>query len=173
MPFAITLCLDPNSAAFIEHLWQSLAAQGIDTDRHALGYTPHITLAIYPDDASPDALQTALEHITAAWQRTAVTLSAIGVFPGPTSILWAAPVVTDDLLRIQASVCDALPDLPVHPHYRPGIWMPHITLTGAVTDPGRALAALLPHWRPVTGMLVRSDLVRFRPVQVLRTHALT
>jgi hypothetical protein len=63
-------------------------------------------------------------------------------------------------------------DLPVHPHYQPGAWVPHVTLTGAMTDPGRALTALLPHWRPVTGLLVRADLLRFRPVQVLRTHAL-
>jgi hypothetical protein len=65
MPFAITLCLDPASAAFIERLWHGLAAQDIDTDRRDLGYTPHITLAIYPDDVSADALLAAFEHVTA------------------------------------------------------------------------------------------------------------
>jgi 2'-5' RNA ligase len=172
MPFAITLCLDPAGAAFIEHLWRSLAAQGIDSDRRDLGYAPHITLAIYPDDVPIDALQAGFEQVTAPWQPQPVTLSGIGVFPGPISILWAAPVVTHDLLRLQASVSGALPDLPVHPHYRPNVWVPHITLTGPMTDPGPALAALLPHWRPTTGRLVRTELVSFRPVKVLRSRTL-
>jgi 2'-5' RNA ligase len=169
MPFAITLCLDPVSAAFIEHLWHDLAAQGIDSDRRDLGYTPHITLVIYPDDVSIDVLQAAFDRVIAPLP---VTFSGIGVFPGPTSILWAAPVVTPDLLRLQASVSGALPDLPVHPHYRPNAWVPHVTLTGPMTDPGPALTALLAHWRPTTGRLVRTELVSFRPVKVLRSRTL-
>src|ERR1700709_440682 len=102
MPFAIPLCLDPASAAFIEHLWQSLAAQGIDTDRRDLGYTPHITLAIYPDDVSPGALQTVFEHVTGP--PVTVTLSGVGVFPGPIRTRPRIPPVPRDLLRLQASV---------------------------------------------------------------------
>jgi hypothetical protein len=34
-----------------------------------------------------------------------------------------------------------------------------------------ALLALLSHWQPVTGILDHVDLVRFRPVEVLRSFA--
>jgi 2'-5' RNA ligase len=170
MPYAFTLRLDPASADRVEDLWRVLATQGLDTDRHELGYPAHITLAIYPDCTPEDRLHAAFSHVTASWRILPVTLGGIGVFPGASSILWAVPVVTRDLLARQASIADALPDLPIHPHYRPAAWIPHVTLTGALPDPEPALKALLVRWQPVTGELVQADLVRFRPVEVLRSH---
>lgn len=173
MPFAITLRLDPASADRIDNLWHVLATKGLDTDRHNLGYPAHITLAIYPDDTPADRLHAAFTHATASWQTLPVTLGGIGIFPGASSILWAVPVVTRDLLARHASLAKALPDLPVHPHYRPESWIPHVTLTGPLPDPAPALETLLAHWQPVIGTLVRADLVRFRPVEVLRSRSLT
>jgi 2'-5' RNA ligase len=172
MPFAITLRLDPVSAATIEGMWLALAGAGIDTDRRDLGYGPHITLGIYPEDIETGLLRTAVRQVAADRRTIPIALSGIGVFPGPTSILWAAPVVTTDLLAWHAAIHAALPDLTVHPHYRPGAWVPHVTLSGAVRDAGRALSALLASWRPIDGMLDRAELVRFRPVEVLRSEAL-
>jgi 2'-5' RNA ligase len=172
VPYAITLRLDPASADRIEDLWRVLATLGLDTDRHDLGYKAHITLAIYPDDTPEDRLHAAFSQVTASWRVLPVTLGGIGVFPGASSILWAVPVVTRDLLVRHASIADALPDLPIHPHYRPADWIPHVTLTGALPDPGPALKALLKRWHPVAGELVQADLVRFRPVEVLRSHSL-
>ncbi len=50
--------------------------------------------------------------------------------------------------------------------------MPHVTLSAPLQAPEAALAALLPMWTPVEGHLVGIDLVRFRPVDVLRSHRL-
>jgi 2'-5' RNA ligase len=172
MPFAITLRLDPASAGRIEGLWQVLAAEGIDTDRHHLGYPAHITLAIYPDGTPEARLHTALTEFAASARVHAVTLGGIGVFPGAASILWVVPVVSRDLLALHAKLAAALPDLPVHPHYRPDAWIPHITLTGALPDPGPALKTLLAHWHPVSGEWIQVDLVRFRPVEVLQSCSL-
>jgi hypothetical protein len=93
-------------------------------------------------------------------------------FPGSTSIVWVAPVVTRDLLARHAMLRDALPHLPVDPHYRRDVWVPHITLSGAIPDPERAITALLPYWKPVAGFLDQVDLVRFRPVEVLASQTL-
>jgi 2'-5' RNA ligase len=172
MPFAITLRLDPVNAVAIEDMWRILAEAGIDTDRRDLGYAPHVTLAIYPDDTSADSLSTVLRRVAAHWRALPVTLRGIEVFSGPSSILWAAPVVTPALLARHAEIHTALSNLAVHPHYRPQAWVPHVTLSGAVPDAAPALAVLLPRWRPVTGVLDRADLVRFRPVEVLASHAL-
>jgi 2'-5' RNA ligase len=172
MPFAITLRLDPVSATTIEDMWLVLAGAGIDTDRRDLGYAPHITLGIYPEDTEARLLRTALRQVAADQRAIPITLSGIGVFPGPTSVLWAAPVVTPGLLAWHAAIHAALPGLTMHPHYRPGAWVPHVTLSGAVRDAGRALSALLAGWRPIDGMLDRAELVRFRPVEVLRSEAL-
>lgn len=172
MPLAITLRFDPVSASSIEAMWRTLAAAGIDADRHQLSYAPHITLAIYADDAPVAVLREAVEQIAGQWDALPISLVGFGCFPGPPAILWAVPVMTRTLLARHAAMLAALPDLQVHPHYRVDAWVPHVTLSGALHDPMSALAAVLPIWRPLVGQLDQMDLVRFRPVKVLRSHTL-
>jgi 2'-5' RNA ligase len=169
MPFAITLCLDPISAVPIEAMWRRLATQGIDADRDQLGYAPHITLAIYPNDTSVSRLRSALDDVCRNWAALPVRLSALGAFPGNSTVLWAVPVVTAELLARHQAIQAALPDLKVDAHYRPEAWVPHVTLSGALADPGSALTALTTDWKPITGFLDRVDLVSFRPVEVLQS----
>jgi 2'-5' RNA ligase len=172
MPLAVTLCFDSASAVLLENLWGTLAAQNIDSDRHQLGYAPHVTLAIYPDETSDEEVAAALALVAPTWTALPVTLAGFGIFPGATSILWAAPVVTAELLDRHMALQAALPDFLVHPHYRPGSWVPHVTLSGVLRDPAQALAALMPLWQPVSGLLSRLELVRFRPVKLLESHIL-
>jgi 2'-5' RNA ligase len=169
MPLAVTLCLDPLSAATIAKIWEVLATEGIDSDRHELGYAPHITLAVYPDETPVAPLIAALQRLAQAWVALPVTLSGLGVFPSPSAALWAAPVVTPELLARHAAVQAALPDLQPHAHYRLGAWMPHVTLSGALDNPAPALSVLLSVWQPLAGRLDRLELVRFRPVVVLQS----
>ncbi|WP_409998159.1 2'-5' RNA ligase family protein [Bradyrhizobium sp. SZCCHNS3055] len=172
MPFAITLRLDSASAGPIEALWLKLAADGIDADRHQLGYAPHITLAIYPDEAPLNRLRSALEDICRNWEALPVRFSGLGAFPGDGAVLWAVPVVTSELLARHQAIQTALPDLRVYAHYRPGAWVPHVTLSAALPDPGPALMALLSNWEPIAGVLDRVDLVSFRPVEVLQSYGM-
>jgi hypothetical protein len=80
--------------------------------------------------------------------------------------------VTGELLARQAALVAAVPDTACHEHHRPGRWVPHVTL-GHAEAPGRGLEALAPLWRgPIRGRLDRLELVRFRPVAVLRSAAL-
>jgi hypothetical protein len=169
MPIAVTLRLDPVNAASIVAMRRSLSADCIAI---GLEYPAHITLAIYPDEVSGDRLLVAFAKLTAAWQVLEISLCGFGVFPGPPAILYLAPVASRDLLTRQAMLCDALPGLPVHPHYRPGAWVPHITLSDHVPHPELALKSLLAGWRPMTASLDRSDLVRFHPLEVMTSNAL-
>ena len=171
MPLAITLCLDPINSISIEAMWRKLAADGIDADRDQLGYAPHITLAIYPDETPIHRLSTALEETCRTWEALPIRLSGLGAFPGDGAVLWAVPVVTAELLARHRAIQAALPDLDVHAHYRPGVWVPHVTLSGTLRDPATALVALLSNWKPITGFLDRVDLLRFRPVKVLQSLA--
>jgi 2'-5' RNA ligase len=171
MPLAITLRLDPISSVSIEAMWRKLAVDGIDADRDQLGYAPHITLAIYPDDTPLHRLSAALEETCRHWQALPVRFSGLGAFPGDGAVLWAVPVMTAELLARHQAIQAALPDLDVHPHYRPGAWVPHVTLSGPLRDPGAAVMALLSNWKPIRGVLDRVDLLRFRPVDVLQSLA--
>lgn len=170
MPYAVTLPLDPATAGVIEGMWRALAASGLDDGCVRLGYVPHITLAVYSDDAPADTLRTTLERATVGWTALPVTLAGFGVFPSQPSVLWAAPVVTSALLDRHAAVVAALPG--PHPHHRPGAWVPHVTLSNALHDPAGALAAVLSLWRPLAGVLDRLELVRFHPVEVLWSRSL-
>jgi len=172
MPLAVTLRFDAATAPVIAAMWQSLAAAGIDRDRHDLGYAPHITLAVYSDDSPTAVLRDAVEHASHAWGPLPVTLAGFGIFPGSTAILWAAPVFTLALRTRHAEMLAALPGLTAHADYRPDVWVPHVTLSGGLADPAAALALLLPLWRPVSGRLDRVDLVRFRSVEVLYSRHL-
>jgi 2'-5' RNA ligase len=168
MPFAVTLRLDDIAAAPIEAMWRALAESGVDDDCLRLGYPPHVTLAVWPEEAPVEPLAAAVERFGAAWDALPVALAGFGMFPGAPAVLWAAPVVTGALLARQAALVAAVPGTPCHPHHRPGRWVPHVTL-GRTGAPGRALEALAPLWREVRpGRLDRLELVRFRPVSVLR-----
>ena len=171
MPFAITLRFDAQTESVIEDMWQSLAAAAI-VHGQQLDYGAHITLAIYPDDSPVDVLKKALESAAKPWRALPITLAGFGIFPGPSAILWAAPVVTPSLLDWHAAIQGALPALTPHPYYRSSAWMPHVTLSTGLQNPGEALAVLLPLWRPVAGHLIQVDLVGFGPIQVLHSLSL-
>jgi 2'-5' RNA ligase len=168
MPLAVTLRLDDAAAAPILAMWRALAEGGVDDGCLRLGYPPHVTLAVWPEEAPVEPLAAAVGRFGAEWGALPVALAGFGVFPGAPAVVWAAPVATETLLERQAALVAAVPGTPCHPHYRPGHWVPHVTL-GQTDALGRAMEALAPLWRgPLPGRLDRLELVRFRPVEVLR-----
>ncbi|HEU0217914.1 MAG TPA: 2'-5' RNA ligase family protein [Stellaceae bacterium] len=166
MPFALTLGLDATSASAVEAMWQALHEKSVDSDRHQLGYPPHVTLAVCPDTARRERLDTVIS-LARAWSALPVTLSGIGIFASSVSILWVAPAVTAELLDRHRAVLGMIDGEDIDPYYRKDVWVPHITLAETLTDPAPALTAILPLWRPVSGFLDRIELIRFRPVEVL------
>jgi hypothetical protein len=66
MPLAAALRLDDAAAAPVSALWRALAEAGVDDDCLRLGYPPHVTLAVWPDDAPVGALQAAVDRFGAA-----------------------------------------------------------------------------------------------------------
>ncbi len=136
MPLAVTLRLDDAAAAPILAMWRALAEGGVDDGCLRLGYPPHVTLAVWPEEAPVEPLAAAVGRFGAEWGALPVALAGFGVFPGAPAVLWAAPVVTGALLARHAALVAAVPDTPCHPHYQPGRWMLHVTL-GQTDAPGR------------------------------------
>jgi 2'-5' RNA ligase len=173
VPYAVTLRLGAAAAAPIEAMWRALAAAGLHDDALALGYPPHLTLAIQPDTVDPARLRDAAARCAATWSTEPLRFAGFGLFVAPEPVLFLAPVVTDALLVRHAALATMLADLPGDPHYRPGAWVPHVTLAkgGAAAEPGwmgRALDCLAPFWPAVLPAAPdRVELVKFRPVTVL------
>jgi 2'-5' RNA ligase len=166
MPYAVTLRLDADAAAHVRRLVAVLAADDL------LHYAPHVTLAVYPDDSNIDRLRHTVETLVAQWRALPVGFAGLGLFPGAASVLWVAPVVTAELLRLHAALLAALPT--AHPHYAPGTWVPHVTLVQQLADDrtAAAMAALVTVWQPFSGALDRVDFVQFMPVEVLASWPL-
>jgi 2'-5' RNA ligase len=173
MPFAVTLPLDAAAASRIRRMWCALAEQAGADDAIRLGYVPHVTLAVLPDDAPISEVGEAMLQAAEGWTTFSVNLSGFGVFPGTPPVIWAAPVVTAGLLARHASLCTDLKPFGVHPHYRPGHWVPHVTLSQEGPSSARAIEIVTSMWDgPITAQLERVELVRFLPVTVLRSQRL-
>lgn len=172
MPYAITAGLDDAASDRIVALWQALATAGISNDALRLGYRPHITLALCPDTTPEAALRDAVGRAASTHSAVPVSLASLGVFPTEPAVVFLAPVVTLSLLALHAATLTALAELPLHPHYRPAAWVPHITLAKDLVAAADGIAVLPAPELPITGRLDRLELVQFRPVRVLATHAL-
>jgi 2'-5' RNA ligase len=178
MPYAVTLRLDAASAAPVEAMWRALAGAGLHDDSLRLGYPPHVTLTIHPDGVDAARLAEVVARVALGAEALPLRFAGFGVFAAPAPVLYLAPVVTPALLLRQQAVADAVSDLPSDPHYRAGVWVPHVTLAkgGGAGGPGwtgRALDCLAPLWsglRP--GHAASIDLVHFRPVTVMQAWPL-
>jgi 2'-5' RNA ligase len=109
-------------------LWLRLEAAGVPTLRsHTHGrHVPHLTYAALRSYDLP-AVESALEALEPAGPLT-LRFDALGAFRR--SRCWLAPAVTAELVHRQGAVVDAVvaTGADLHRHYRPGDWVPHLTL---------------------------------------------
>ncbi len=176
MPFAVTLDLDPHGAGALAPLIDAVdrADPEAMTPRRAR-VAPHLTLAVY-DRLVPAAITVSLQRFAEAQPAIAVQLASLGLFPGPPSVLFAAPVVSAELLALHRAYHEATwaSGPRCRAHYLPENWVPHVTLgeglrlTAVPTAVGNAIAA----WRPRPAVLHKISLIRFHPVEVLWSTAL-
>ena len=172
MPYAITLALDDAAASVVVSMWRSLAAHGVSDDALMLGYPPHLTLAVFADEARLTRLLAATRDAAARWPAEPFVLTSLGMFPGSPAVLFLAPVVTATLLARHAALSASLAGQPADPRYAPGVWVPNVTLARDVADPAKAVAAIDLSPLPFDAVPVAMELVRFRPVAVLARHDL-
>ena len=172
MPHAITLRLADADCGPVDALLDLLAARDIADDVRRFGYAPHITLAVYPDDADARALAASAAALSVQWKRLPVRFVGLGIFPGAPAVLWLAPVVNSSLLVRHAHL---LARHAASGHWASGAWVPHVTLSAALANPdalaaatGLAAAALT----PFDATLDRVELVRFAPLEVVFSGAL-
>lgn len=127
---ALTVCLLLDDAAdrAVRRLWGRLEQAGVPTLlSHTHGrHVPHLTLASLTSCDLED-VRAALTALPAA-EPLATRFEALGVFRR--SRCWLAPTVTTGLLVRQQAAVHAVRDAgaDVHDAYRPGGWVPHLTL---------------------------------------------
>ena len=129
-------------------------------------HVPHLTLASLTS-YDLDAVRAALSALPPA-EPFVSRVGGLGIFPR--SRVWLAPAVTSSLLREQERVVDAVlaTGADVHPHYRSGTWLPHLTLAPRLRlDQLPVVAGKVNEVMPLTAAFPRLALVSTRTGEVV------
>lgn len=128
MAFAVVMYLDATTDAEVRSLWELLAQKQLGSIMSTMGIRPHISLA---GIETLDAQQVCAMLKTFAQNTLPLTINfgAVGTFPTEPGVVFLAPIVTSELLRLHEELSIRLADLGLwsHEYYRPGNWIPHCT----------------------------------------------
>ena len=165
MALAISLVFDAETTTCVEALWRELAELGISRDMLDLRYPPHVTLVVTDDEKFEPEMRQALAN-AAGMVALAMKLGPVRRFDG-TDITWLAADGGPGLHALHRLVANSVPLETIRPHYRPGQWIPHMTLqtTGDASAGQKLVSALWRDQRP--GKATRLELARFLPVVTL------
>lgn len=168
MPYAVQLDLDADTNAALDGLAERLEAlPGLATIRQ-LGDVHHLSLCVC-DTIDRDGLDADLARFVSKNGPLDIHLGPVGIFTGETSVLFLAPVVTDDLLALHRRFHAAFAELAGWAYYHPSHWVPHVTLAMEMTPDAlaAAVAVVRAHWAPMAARLDALRLIRFHPVETL------
>jgi 2'-5' RNA ligase len=159
----VCLLLDDPADAAVRRLWERLEEQGVHsllTHTHGRHH-PHLT---YASLLSWD-LDTVTEALTSLPQADPMTLHFDGFGTFRRSRCWLAPAVTAELLTRQRLVVAAATGTgaTLHRHYRPGHWLPHLTLAPRLRLPDLpVVAAQVYDVLPIVATVSRAALIDTR-----------
>lgn len=167
MTLAVCLLLDDAGDRAVRRLWARLEQEGLTTlQTHTHGrHVPHLTLAsLLASDAG--AVREVLAGLPPA-APTTMHLDALGVFRR--SRCWLQPGISSAFVARQEAVATAVgaTGAVLHKHYRPGDWLPHLTLAPRLRlDQLPTVARLVFDVLPLTVTFSRAALVETSTGQV-------
>lgn len=168
MAYAISIkSADPN-ASRLESYWDTFSALKSSPSMAALGYPPHVTLAVY-DDGIEDHLRLTLRNVFVGQTPIKLKFSRLAFFDSPKFVVWAAPNSSTALQNVHAAIHRHLGSSGCRLHYQPATWAPHCTLATNVTPENRlrAMAMATAPIEPFEVSFDCADCVEFSPVRVL------
>jgi 2'-5' RNA ligase len=176
MGYAIVLFFDPASCRRVEELQDGIShPAGLPATGNARP-RPHITLALFDALETTDPADKILRNISHSVFPFEIKLESIGWFPTKEGVIFLAPVVTRQLLDVHGHLHRMLDGegLISVPHYQPGKWVPHCTISTGLTpdSAARTLEAILRSNVFGCVALVEIGLVEFDPIKYLSAFPL-
>jgi len=165
MAVALSLLFEGAAADAVRAVWAALAEAGESRDMLELQYPPHLTLMVAEDEGFMPILVERFAGL-APLVPDALGLDEVRQFEG-TSVTWVSCGDDPGLGRLHAAAAGLLPADAIHPHYRPGVWTPHVTLAlkgkaQSLLDRARA------EWtKGVPARISRLEVARFPPAETL------
>jgi hypothetical protein len=175
----VELRFDEDLAERVRALRQALERIGAGSFGPGGAPVPHISLAVYDDEAEIDAAAAGdlVAELAALGARGEIAFASLGVFPTEENVLFLAPVVTPALLDLHAAYHALANRLGAtcRPHYLPGRWVPHCTLSmlGPIAAVQDGLGHLAARWRPLRGVVRSAALIRVPPLTTIIERPLT
>lgn len=179
MAYGVELRFDDHLADRVRDLRRALAGVGAAGFGPGGEPVPHISLAVYDDEAVVDASAVGerLDRLARRWSPLPVTFAGLGVFPTEERVLYLAPVVTPALLEIHDRWHAMAPELEAacRAYYLRGRWMPHCTLSmlGPLDALLGGLGRIAAEWTTLAGSLQSIALIRVPPVETLAERPLS
>ena len=141
MALALEMGLDPGADRAIRDLWSRLEQAGVPSlQGHVPSIRPHLSLTVTDD---VDGLWKQAPALALHGVEIEIEMAAVSLFPAdpPVLVLAVAPAPELAALHERVSAALAADGVDIWPHYRPGRWLPHCTLSMGV--PANALADAL------------------------------
>lgn len=173
MPYAVEMFFDKESDAQIRKIWRSLKESGISSWMEDSGSVPHVTLSVF-GELDADEADRRLASFAEKVSGFPLVFASIGAFPTDEGVLFLAPVVTGELLRVHNAFHDFFADLREDQwtYYLPDSWVPHCTLAINIEweEVHKALEHVIKIYSPLCVEVDRVALVEYHPVKVLKEY---
>jgi 2'-5' RNA ligase len=168
MAYAISIKSAAPTALRLVRYWDTFGALEASPSMAALGYPPHVTLAVY-DEGHQEKLRLALRNVFVDRPPIELKFRRLAFFDTPKFIVWAAPDRSAALKDVHAAIHRQLGSSGCRLHYQPSAWTPHCTLATNVTLENRlrAIAMATAPIEPFEVIFDCADCVEFSPVRVL------
>ena len=160
------LYFDKETDAAIRRLWQVIDDAGLPSKMLSLAYPPHMTILVC-ENSDLEAMREALGEFVAHQPPIELNFHSLGVFNTPDGVIYLAPVTDQHLLAFHSALWTIMEphSKQVNELYRPGKWVPHITLNVEVPADqiGDVMEALMRVDIPKTGRLTSLFVADFLP----------
>ena len=173
MALVVALFFDQETHSRLLKLSQELGAPGSATDTGA--YAPHLTLAQF-SSASASTMAAKVGEFSAIQKPFQIRMEYAGSFPTNEGVVFAAPLVTRELLGIHERFHELFHEYRsgVSQYYLPGKWVPHVTMAAGVPRDrlGAVSAFLASRFQPFFAGVDRVGLISYPPPKLMASFSL-
>ncbi len=120
--------LDDQTDRMIREIWH-LISESIGIDPAENSHVPHVSWHV-AEEYPFDLLHERVDQMARKLKPFPLISSGLGIFRTPAKVLYVALTITPEILDIQKQLYDQVNSICKEPNpcYRPGLWVPHITL---------------------------------------------